>query len=427
MRLELNVLDIKGAQFGDKTKILDRILYINRPELEQLLMQDKRIGKVEIELTHPGERCRIVQVSDVIEPRAKIRGGGDFPGIIGQGTVGEGSTCVLRGVAVVMSDSSEGSDLTRGDTIGHIIDMSGPSAEMSIYGKTHNIVVLPYPANGISLNEYRLALKLAEVKVAVYLAKVGKDLEPDKSEVYDLPPVTGIARGLETLPKVAYIFQIYSAQYQPLVGEPVLYGSGVESLIPTILHPNEILDGAVVNPYRALGIETYQIQNHPIIKELYRRHGKDICFNGVILTIAHNNALEIERSANIAANLTKWVLGAEGVILTKSGGGAPEAELGQTAARCEEIGLKTAVAKWEIAADGSLESCTMFNSEKINAMVSIGTPMQTITLPPVERVIGRPSDLPGGVPISGKIERLLMWISGAMGQLGNSRFVAVRY
>lgn len=425
MKLELNILNINDVQFGEKTIIYDKILYIDRNQLKQVLLQDKRFKATEIELAHPGERCRILQVSDVIEPRAKIKGGEDFPGILGQGNAGEGRTCVLRGVAVIMSDYSEGRDLSR-DPNGNIIDMSGPAAELSMYGKTHNIVVLPCPADGVSLDNYRIALKLAEVRTSVYLANAGKELMPDEVEVYDLPPSTENTKNSMKLPRVIYIFQIFSAQFQPIVGEPILYGGGVERLVPTTLHPNEVLDGAIVNPYRGMGIETYQIQNHPVIKELYRRHGKALCFIGVILTIGHNNEFETERSAVMAANLAKWILGADGVILTKSGGGAPEVDMAQTAHRCEEIGIKTALAMWEIAADSSPESCAIFNLSKVDAIVSMGTPMVSITLPSVERIIGRPVDLPGGHSISGNIDRLLRWIRGSVGQLGNSRLITRR-
>ncbi len=109
MKLELDVLNIKDVQFAEKTTISGKVLYINRQELQELLQQDKRLGKVDIELTHPGESCRILQVVDVVEPRAKISGtSGDFPGALSKaGTAGDGKTCVLRGVAVVVNDQGE--------------------------------------------------------------------------------------------------------------------------------------------------------------------------------------------------------------------------------------------------------------------------------------------------------------------------------
>ena len=84
MRLKLDIHDIKDVQFGEKTVISNGVLIINRHELQERLQQDKRLGKVDIELAHPGESCRILQVWDVIEPRAKSNGNvDDFPGVFG--------------------------------------------------------------------------------------------------------------------------------------------------------------------------------------------------------------------------------------------------------------------------------------------------------------------------------------------------------
>jgi len=39
---------------------------------------------VNVEVVHPGESARITQITDVVEPRIKVQGGGDvFPGLLG--------------------------------------------------------------------------------------------------------------------------------------------------------------------------------------------------------------------------------------------------------------------------------------------------------------------------------------------------------
>ena len=121
MRLELDILNIKDVQFAEKTALSGGVLSINRRELQGLLQEDRRLSRVDIELAHPGDKCRILQVADVIEPRAKTRGSGnDFAGTLGgQGNVGEGNTCVLRGAAVVMS----GGSAFLKDPVGGLIDM----------------------------------------------------------------------------------------------------------------------------------------------------------------------------------------------------------------------------------------------------------------------------------------------------------------
>jgi Glycine/sarcosine/betaine reductase component B subunits len=89
MRLGLDILNIKDVQFAEKTSLSGGVLSINRRELQGLLQADRRLSRVDIELAHPGDKCRILQVADVIEPRAKTRGSGnDFAGTLGrQGAV----------------------------------------------------------------------------------------------------------------------------------------------------------------------------------------------------------------------------------------------------------------------------------------------------------------------------------------------------
>jgi len=433
MRLELDIFDIKGIQFADKTAIRGNALTINRRELRALLEEDKRLRQVDIELAHPGEKCRILQVLDVIEPRAKTgESSEDFFGSAGrQVTAGEGKTCVLRGVAVVMSDYREKGEVTTSkDPNGEIIDMSGPGAEIGMYGKTHNVIVLPSPRESVSPQDYLVALKMAGLKTAAYLAKAAKDLEPSETELYDLPPLTEIKVGMENLPKVTYIFQILSLQFEPIPEEPVLYGRNVEEILPMILHPNEVLDGAITSALPALNVQTYHIQNHTIIKELYKRHGKELCFTGVIITTAPNNVTDYERVATTAANLAKWVVGADGAVLTKTGGGAPELVMARTAQRCEELGIKTAIAMLHMGADirdARYGASTIFSMPEVDAIVSMGMPFMDLRLPAVERVIGRPGFSPEGVPISGEIVRVLRWIKGSQCQLGSSKLTAVRY
>ena len=431
MRLQLDILNIRDVQFADRTTIIEGILYINRQELQEFLREDRRLSHIEIELAHPGERCRILQVTDVVEPRAKKNGGVDFAGALGKhGRVGQGNTSVLRGTAVVLSEYRRPGDPPMEPSapqLGGIIDMSGPGAELGIYGRTHNIILVPCPATGVSLHDYRIALKIAGLKTAVYLAQAGKDLKPDEIEVFDLPPLSEIGKGLGHLPKVAYIFQFISGQFESIPGYPILYGSGAERIAPTILHPNEVLDGAIVTPYRSMGMEEFSLQNHSIIKELYRRHEKDLYFMGMVITVAHDKEQENERAATMAAHLVKWILGAEGVILTKSGGGIPEVAMALTAQRCEELGVRTSLAlvHYPTVLSGG-DSTVLFNVPEVDAIVSLGTPHALITLPPVERVIGKPMDLPEGPLAGGEIKTTLHTVRGVISQIANSALIAVQ-
>src|SRR5690606_13977465 len=117
----------------------------------------------------------------------------------------------------------------------------------------------------------------------------------------------------------------------------------------------EVLDGALVRSFWVRNIETIAIQNHPVVKELYNRHGNDLCFVGVIVLVAGNQSEERDRNAVMAANLAKHVLGADGAVLTKAHGGAPHVHLAVTGDRCEELGIKTVWMVEEQSGGGSAE------------------------------------------------------------------------
>ena len=121
MKLELKILKVRKIEFGQKTGFDRSTLTIDRDQLTRLLLTDGRLDRVDVDLANPGDKCRIARVSDVIEPRART-GGADFPGAVGgPGWAGNGTTCVLRGAAVAVSQY-RGGPASR-DPIGEFIDM----------------------------------------------------------------------------------------------------------------------------------------------------------------------------------------------------------------------------------------------------------------------------------------------------------------
>lgn len=55
MRLELGKINISDVQFGAATEVRDGVLYVNREEVQALILEDERIVKADIELARPGE------------------------------------------------------------------------------------------------------------------------------------------------------------------------------------------------------------------------------------------------------------------------------------------------------------------------------------------------------------------------------------
>lgn len=436
MKLEVGNVNIKDVRFDSRTEIKDGLLSINRDELVKLLASDKRLTDISIELAHPGEKTRVYQVSDVIEPRVRTgsrKGEFPFPGTTGiRDTAGDGNLNRLRGVCVTLSDqggpsTSEFTGISRTagkPPLSKLIDMSGPGAEASPFGKLHNVVLIAYPAKGMLEEDYAIALKAAGLRTAAYLGRASQDLQPDSIEVFELPSVPEIAKGKENLPKVGFIFQVHWGQWYAITGEPIYYGDDIKRHQPTIIHPNEVLDGAIVKSYFGLGTTTYVLQNHPIITELYRRHGNDLCFMGVILDMSICFEPERERAVNITAKLAKEILGLDGVILNKFGGGAPMVDTSQRALACERLGIKTVIIQGDIRyPDGG--NGLLFNQPECSAIVNTGALLisHLRDSQQLERVIGLPVGKQS--PVDSGPTGDPMRVVGAEDQMGFSKLRAV--
>src|SRR5947207_2939624 len=317
-------------------------------------------------LVHPGERCRIGRVFDVVAPRAKLDGGEDFPGVLGGvARVGHGRTLALAGVAVVATDQQT-------DSVGTlaVIDMAGANAALSAFGATHNLVISAWPAPGTERSGYLVAVRLAALKAAVCLARAAREARPDRVEVFALPPSPRVPPELARLPRVAYVFQVHSHQRPTGLDEGILYGDPVRRMLPTIVHPNEVLDGAVLRGFMGRSVTTWATQNHPMIRALYAQHGRTLWFAGVVVTVAHATEPERVRSAFLAAGIVADTLGADGAILTKIGGGAPHVDMAQAAAHCEALGVKTTVMVEDMSTDGSAEGMLLFDFAGVDALVT---------------------------------------------------------
>src|SRR5262245_61272064 len=384
MRLALEWVEVEGLRLAAATRLAGRVLEVSADALRAQLAADPRLERVRIDLAHPGEPCRIGRVFDVMAPRAKLGGGEDFPGVLGAlGRAGSGRTRALADVAVVVTDQQVENPSTLA-----LIDMAGPGAELSAFARTHNLVLSAWPSAGTGRSEYLAAIRLAGLKAAVALARAASDIAPDRVETFDLPATTRVPAGARELPRVAYVFQIHSHQRPTGIDEGILYGDPVRRMLPTLAHPNEILDGAVMRGFMGRNRTTYATQNHPVIRALYAQHGRTLWFAGVVLTVAHATEPERVRSAAMAAGLVADVLGADGAVFTKIGGGAPHVDMAQAAAQCESLGVKTALIVEDMSTDGSSEGMLLFNFPGLDALVNVGSSQETLALPAVSRVVG---------------------------------------
>ena len=388
MQLTLANHPITDLQFGAPGRLDGTVLIVDADSLRRVILEDRAFVGVHFEIAGPGELCRAGPIFDIVEPRAKApRSGVDFPGILGPATTaGLGTTHVLRGAAIsVLAEISP--DLTRSAT-GRVLELSGAPAQASDYANLHHLLVIPQTKPELSRHAIEKAYRFAGVRLAVELARTACDQKPESLTQFE--PVGPAEPGRESLPRIAYVGQIFSRQRKPEVDEPILYGANTDGMLPVVLHPDEWLDGAVVPSLHSWfgGTETYFYQNHPIILDLYRRHhAREINFVGTIATVAGADNFDRERHCQAAARLVEWNLRAEGAVLSKYGGGLPHADLAETARLLENVGIRTAVMVSDVSRDRRVESALLFNVPEVDAIVYNGGNGLRWELPRLDRVI----------------------------------------
>lgn len=382
MKLELGRVNIKDIQFGDTMVVNDSILTINKEDLIAKLMEDERIKDIKVDIARPGEMVRIIPVKDVIEPRVKVRGEGNgFPGVSTKiAQLGDGFVKVLYGAAIV----------TIGDIVGFqegVIDMWGEGAKWTPFSKTYNLVLDITPAEGLDAHTHEATVRLAGLKAAEFVGEAGRDVEPDEVITYEMGNLAEEAAKYPDLPKVLYVEMLIS---QGLLHDGYVYGVNSQLILPTLIHPNEELDGAVISGNCVAAcdkITTYQHQNNSVIMDLYEQHGKEINFLGVVLTPELTTLEGKFRTCDYTAKLCR-MLGVQGVLISEEGYGNPDSDLLMICKRLEDSGIKTVLITDECSGRDGMSQPLADTTKEAVAVVSAGNVSHTITLPPAQRVIG---------------------------------------
>ena len=419
MRLELGRIYINDIQFGSETKVSNGLLMVNKDELTELIKKDDRIKDVKLDIARPGEKVRIIPVKDVIEPRvkvgSKVKG---FPGVTAaMHRVGLGRTNILYGAAVV----------TIGDIVGMqegIVDMFGEGAKWTPFSKTFNLVVDITPEAGLEPHSHETAVRLAGLKASSYLAKCAENMEAEEVLVYEMDNMSENIKKYPDLPKVVYVEMLIS---QGLLHDGFIYGVNSKEILPTLIHPNEELDGAVISGNCVAAcdkITTYQHQNNSVIQDLYKKHGKELNFLGVILTPELTTLEGKFRSCEMTANLAK-MLGADGVIVSEEGYGNPDSDLLIICKKLEQEGVKTVLITDECSGQDGFSQPLADTTPEAVAVVSSGNVSHLVKLDPAEVILGNTAaieNISGGwhdsVQEDGRIFCELNAIIGATSEIG---------
>jgi glycine reductase len=391
MHLEVGTFPVTRVSFGGRTHYDNGHLEVDRSAVLDAVYRDPRIASADLEVAYPGESVRIWPVRDVIEPRIKVDGPGTvYPGVCGRPitTVGQGRTHRLAGMVIAEVSSVNWHD-AGGDYVEIYVDMSGPWADMLPHSKLIHLCLVVEPDAGLGNEAQNEAVHKAALVVNDHIAAATRDVTPPQREVFTLGPVAA------SLPKVIYLWCVHSPQ--AMSGSPTAFCTATYGLTqltpPWYLHPNEILDGALSGPYRTAFAMSWTVVNNPLLLDLYRRHGRDWNFLGVIAlrtewTTQHEKQLMANQTAKLAQ-----VLGAQGAIITWDAGGNEFIEVVRTIQACEQLGIKTVFLTSE---DDATEGApTMLEPlPEADAIVSTSffktSTLQLPHMPPVQRVIGLP-------------------------------------
>lgn len=387
MRLEIGNFHVKDIVFGNENIYKDGVLTINKEEALAFIRTDKHITDADIKIAKPGEDIRIVPVKEAAEPRVRIDGRALFPSVTGDLVpTGEGKLHALKNCSVLGVGKHWGSF---GDGL---IDMGGEGAKYTYYSQLINICLVIDTDEEFERYEQQkknTAIRNATHKFAEYIAKTVEHLEPEDVEVFELDPITKRSPEVNALPSVVLVMQPQS-QMEELGYNSLLYGWDMNRYLPSFMHPNEILDGAITGGSfmpSSSKWSTYDMQNFPTIKELYKQHGKEINFLGVIMSNLNVSLEQKERSAIFVAQMAKS-LGADGAIVTEEGYGNPDTDYVRCIVALEDLGIKVVgISNEATGRDGKSQSLVVMNP-KTTAMVSTGNVSQLIELPPAKEVIG---------------------------------------
>ncbi len=405
------VHQVSEVELGDDTSFSDGRLVVSRAEAEEVVA-DSALGEVRVSVASPGESVRIVKPLDVVEPRTKGPGGnGQFPGWLAPVDRARGQeTHVLRGATVLAAGFLP--RLEEG-----LIDMSGPAADLSPFGSTHNVVVEFEPAEDASWEAVDDAIRRGLLRLAVYLADAALEAEPDTVE-------EPVAPGrVDDLPRIAAITNL---QTQGSFKDVFVYGRSLSRCLPTLVDPDELDDGIVVSGqygHPALRNPTYIHLNNPVVAALRRRHGDDLAFAGLVLCPEPTDQGAKEHISTRAAELCR-VAGFDGVVVTKEGGGNADNDISMKLDALDDFGIPGVGIYAEFSGADGTGTPLVAPPRSDVAMVSTGNYDERMTLPAVERAIGGERLDNADADATAEVEVPVAMILCALSPLGWGRLTA---
>jgi sarcosine reductase len=274
---------------------------------------------------------------------------------------------------------------------------------------------------GLPAHQHEEAVRLCGLAAAEFIGEVVRSHETDSIKTFDPADFSSAS---PDLPNIAYVYMLLS---QGLLHDTYVFGKNANEGLPQRISPLELLDGAITSGNCVSACDkntTWHHQNNPLLRELIRRHGKELNLVGVVLT---NEPVRLEAKQASAQHTVELVrkTGAEGAVISKEGFGNPDADQMMLIRGLEAAGIKTVSITDEYAGpDGGSQSLADVTPEA-DAVISVGNANERIILPPLSRLIGPVKDLShlaGAYQQSlrddGSLEIELQGIIGSTNELG---------
>ena len=388
MKLEIGKFPVKEIVFGAKTGYANGVLTVNKEEALAKVKEDEHITDADLHIVKPGDMVRLVPVKDAFEMRCRISGAkGVFPGVTSPPeSAANGRIHALTGATLLVVGKHWGSFQDG------MLDMGGPRQRETVYGSMPNLVLVGDTDEEFERHEQQKtnhALRWAGMRLSEYIGSCLADLKAVEEEVWELDAVNRRSAEVQKLPSVVYVL-LPQTQMEAMGYNTLIYGWDGNHMLPTFMHPNEILGGAVVSgsfmPCSSK-ISTWEHCNNPTIKRLMNDHGKTLNFLGVVMSNLNVVMEQKVRSAIMVAQIAKSV-GADGAIVAEEGYGNPDVDYIQVQVELEKVGVKVVGISNECTGrDGKSQPLVALDSAA-NALVSAGNVSELKEFQPIGTVLG---------------------------------------
>jgi len=385
--LELANFPVANLRFASAPSYASGTLQVSELELTEAALADPRVLSANLAIVRPGDSVRVTGIRDVVEPRTKVDSDAQvFPGITNPVLpVGAGRTHRLSGMALITA--AEYAGVIRTGTTAQrssILDMTGPGAELTTFSQCQNLVLTLRLPPDLPEFEAHQAIQHAEYRVAQRIAATTVNQPPASVDRYDLSPHPS------GLPKAVLIIGCIT-EGEHLPSGLGYYGLPVRESLSTVVHPNELIDGAVTgNTIKTVSYypTTWDWQNQPLSLGLAREHGRTVDFCGVILQRIRFESFQEKEVAALNACQVARALHADMALVTWLGSGNAFLEVMLTVRALENQDIRTVLVSYEYGGKHGTDSPLLFYDPTADAVVSTGSRDTPIDLPAMDRVVG---------------------------------------